>query len=189
MISDRIYWGGAPATAELDCVQEFEGKMSSTAAKMKRPAMAIVTTRGGSTACYGFAFETARSIGPGVVRHRQDLYGKLPQFIRNEFGFSFAGPFVLAKLHSWRNRTFFFFNDEGFRQRATTTASTTVHNGEAASRVQRLSRRIQSVHCQLRPVVGKATWSRAPDLHTVILSLRNSAIDTRQLQSTLELTG
>lgn len=38
-----------------------------------------------------------------------------PQYIRNEFGGNFSGPIFIPKLYDGKNRSFFFFNYEGFR--------------------------------------------------------------------------
>src|SRR6201999_3816078 len=48
---------------------------------------------------------------------KSDFAGALrkPQYIRNEFGGNFSGPIVIPKLYDGRNRSFFFFNYEGFR--------------------------------------------------------------------------
>ncbi len=163
VISDRDNGGVAPVTAGLDSVQEFQVEMNSSSAKMNRPATAIVTTRSGSNQWHGSLFWTARNNGIGVARRRQDFYDKPPQLIRNEFGMSFGGPVSIPKLYNGRDRTFFFVNYEGFRQRAGGTASTTVptmamRQGDFSGLIDGQGRRITIYD----PWSTGTNWSRTP---------------------------
>ena len=47
--------------------------------------------------------------------------GRLPHFVRNEFGFTVGGPFVIPNLYNGRKRTYFFGQYQGFRQVLGTT--------------------------------------------------------------------
>ncbi len=47
--------------------------------------------------------------------------GRIPPFVRNEFGFANGGPVVLPHLYDGRNRTFYFGQYQGFRQVLGTT--------------------------------------------------------------------
>ncbi|MDE3178031.1 MAG: hypothetical protein KGM47_00105, partial [Acidobacteriota bacterium] len=47
--------------------------------------------------------------------------GRLPHFVRNEFGFTNGGPLVLPGLYDGRNRTYYFGEYQGFRQVLGTT--------------------------------------------------------------------
>ena len=110
----------------IDTVEEFRVETNNSSAKMTRPASTIVITKSGSNQVHGAAFETARNSGLGVARRRQDYYAKPPHLVRNEFGASLGGPVYLPKIYNGRNRTFFFFGYEAYRNLSASTTSTTM---------------------------------------------------------------
>jgi hypothetical protein len=110
----------------IDTIEEFKVETNNSSAKMNRPATTIVTTKAGGNAIHGALFETHRNSGLGVARRRQDFYEKPPHLVRNEFGASVGGPVYLPKLYDGRNRTFFFFAYEAFRNLSATTTSVTM---------------------------------------------------------------
>ena len=110
----------------IDTVEEFRVETNNSSAKMTRPASTIVITKSGSNQVHGAAFETARNSGLGVARRRQDYYDKPPHLVRNEFGASLGGPVYLPKIYNGRNRTFFFFGYEAYRNLSASTTSTTM---------------------------------------------------------------
>jgi hypothetical protein len=110
----------------IDTIEEFKVETNNSSAKMNRPATTIVTTKAGTNAIHGALFETHRNSGLGVARRRQDFYEKPPHLVRNEFGASVGGPVYLPKLYDGRNRTFFFFAYEAFRNLSATTTSVTM---------------------------------------------------------------
>ena len=105
----------------LDTVDEFRVETSVSSAKFARPTTAIVSTKSGSNAVHGAAFETNRNSGIGVARRRQDFFTKPPHLVRNEFGVSVGGPVFLPKIYNGHNRTFFFVGYEGLRTRQGST--------------------------------------------------------------------
>src|SRR5882672_6553552 len=50
----------------------------------------------------------------------------LPAFKFNQFGFTLGGPIRIPKIYHGKNRTFFFFNYEGFQQRRAATQVVTI---------------------------------------------------------------
>ncbi len=110
----------------LDTIDEFRVETNNSSARMNRPATTIVTTKSGANDIHGAAFETVRNNGFGVARRRQDFYEKPPHLVRNEFGASLGGPVWLPKLYDGRNRTFFFFAYEAYRNLSAVTTSTTM---------------------------------------------------------------
>jgi len=108
----------------LDTVEEFVVETNNSSAKFNRPATTIITTKSGANDVHGALFETMRNNGFGVARRRQDFYDKPPHLVRNEFGASMGGPVYLPKLYDGRNRTFFFFSYEAFRNLSANTTST-----------------------------------------------------------------
>jgi hypothetical protein len=110
----------------IDTIEEFRVETSNSSAKMNRPATTIISTKAGNNSVHGALFETARNSAIGVARQRQDFYLKPPHLVRNEFGASLGGPVYVPKLYDGRNRTFFFFAWEAYRQLSATTTSTTM---------------------------------------------------------------
>src|SRR4051794_5085452 len=51
-----------------------------------------------------------------------------PAFKFNQFGFTVGGPIRIPKVYNGKNRTFFFFNYEGFQQRRAATQVGTIPN-------------------------------------------------------------
>ncbi len=107
----------------MDTVEEFRTETNNSSAKMNRPGAVIVTTKAGTNQVHGSAFETARNSGIGVARRREDYYTKAPHLVRNEFGASLGGPVFIPKIYNGKNRTFFFFGHEGYRQMSASTTS------------------------------------------------------------------
>lgn len=58
--------------------------------------------------------------------HNLPKPAKAPHLVQNEFGGNLGGPFVIPKLYNGRNRSFWFFDYDGGRQRRTTPSLTSV---------------------------------------------------------------
>lgn len=147
----------------LDTIQEFKVETNNSSAKVNRPATVIASTKAGSNELHGSLFETNRNAAIGVARRRQDFYDKPPQLVRNEFGFSLGGPVLLPKIYNGRNRTFFFFAWEAFRNYAKSTRAMTmptaeVRNGDFSGLRDSLGR--PSIIYD--PWTTGADWSRQP---------------------------
>jgi hypothetical protein len=120
-LSDRNTGGNIRRPPGLDTIQEFKVETNNSSAKFNRPTTIIMSTKSGTNDLHGAAFWTHRNNAIGKARQRQDFYSKPPQLIRNEFGVSSGGPVYLPKLYNGRNRTFWFFAYEGYRNIAPTT--------------------------------------------------------------------
>ena len=107
----------------IDTIQEFRVETINASARNSRPASTIMSTKSGTNKVHGSLFETARNNGLGVARGREDFYDKPPHLVRNEFGASLGAPVYLPKLYNGRNRTFFFFAWEAYRNMAANTSS------------------------------------------------------------------
>ncbi|MBI3949033.1 MAG: TonB-dependent receptor [Acidobacteria bacterium] len=119
---------GAPATAAggdipgVEAIQEFQVVTHNYSAAYGGSAGAVVSfaTRGGTNNFYGSVYEFLRNDaldarGPfDTLDLDRDGQADLPPFRRNQFGATFGGPIK-------HDRTFFFANYEGLRQRLTTT--------------------------------------------------------------------
>jgi hypothetical protein len=105
----------------LDTVQEFTVMVNAVSAKYPRMTNVIISSKSGTNALHGAAFETNRNNGLGKARRRQDYFDKPPQNIRHEFGISAGGPVWIPKLYNGRQRTFWFFAYEGQKLRQALT--------------------------------------------------------------------
>ena len=158
--------GGLAASSRppgIDTVQEFRVETNNSSAKISRPASIIISTKSGTNQVHGSVFETHRNNAIGLARQRQDTYEKAPQLIRNEFGASLGGPVYLPKIYNGRNRTFFFFSYEGFRQVTGSTVTTTLptmamRQGDFSGLVDAAGRR----YTLYDPMTTDASWLRQP---------------------------
>lgn len=122
-LTDAVY-GEATLNRQpsLESVQEFRVDTNSNSARSPRPTNIVMTTKGGTNQLHGSLFETNRDNYYGLARRRED--GNSPsKFIRNEYGVTAGGPVVLPKIYNGKNRTFWFFALEEFRQSTGTTGA------------------------------------------------------------------
>ena len=106
----------------LETIQEFKVDINSVSAKYARQTNVIMTTKSGSNELHGSLFETNRDNGYGLARRREDG-NAASKYIRNEYGGTIGGPVWIPKLYNGKNRTFFFFGYEGYKQRSGTTGA------------------------------------------------------------------
>jgi hypothetical protein len=107
------------ASPPMDAIQEFK-VLNNTSAEFGRSAGANVNIaiKSGTRDLHGSAYEYLRNDkfdANDFFNNRQGV-GKLP-FRQNQYGFSLGGPVVLPKLYNGRDKTFWFFDWEGFRER------------------------------------------------------------------------
>lgn len=110
----------------VDTLQEFRVVTNSYSAAYGRSAGGIVSavTRTGTNAFHGSGFEFHRNSGMDAKNYFDAKDQPIPDFERNQFGFSFDGPIV-------RNRTFFMASVEGLRQDLGVTRRTVVPDAGA----------------------------------------------------------
>ena len=120
--------GGATfSNFNVDAVQEIQSSSGVMPAEIGHGAAGFtnIVTRSGSNQVHGSVFEFVRNAAfdarnffdRGTVANP----GRIPPFVRNEFGFTNGGPVVLPGLYDGRNRTFYFGQYQGFRQVLGTT--------------------------------------------------------------------
>ena len=118
-------FGGAIARVQpgLDTVQEFRIETAGSSAEFSRPATIELVTRSGTNELHGALFETFRNNADGLrARQRQDGTTNA-KLIRNEYGGWVGGPVWIPKVYNGKNKTFFFFDYEGMKQRQQTFSS------------------------------------------------------------------
>src|ERR1700722_3710722 len=98
----------------LDGLAEFKVLTSAAPAEFNQPSQVVVITKGGTNQLHGELLEFNRVAATAAKSYFAGALPK-PQYIRNEYGGNFSGPIFIPKLYNGRDRSFFFFNYEGFR--------------------------------------------------------------------------
>jgi hypothetical protein len=123
-----------------DSLQEFKVQTSSLPPEYGRFAGGVVnfTTKSGTNQLHGNAWEYLRNreLDANTFFNNTNGTGR-PSFTQNQFGVNLGGPVYIPKIYDGRNKTFFFFDYEGFRQRQGTSYTETVPT--AAERTGNLS--------------------------------------------------
>ena len=106
----------------VEAIQEFTLQTSNFSAEFGQVSGGLFnfTSRSGTNQYHGSAYEYLAHEALGAGRpFSDDGQGHLvrPQIRRHDFGGSFGGPVWIPKLYSGKDRTFFFFNYEMFRDR------------------------------------------------------------------------
>lgn len=117
------------AIPSVEGIQEFRIQTNAYSAEYGRSGGGLVTmvTKSGTNSLHGSAFEFLRNSKLDANNFFANRSGNpLRTFQRNQFGGSIGGPVRLPKLLDGRNRTFFFSNYEGQRQRNARFAQHTV---------------------------------------------------------------
>jgi len=100
----------------VDAVQEFQTTTGSYSAALGSLAGAQVNlvVKSGTNQLHGTAWEYLRN----NALNARDFFqpGSAPPFHRNQFGVNLGGPVYIPHIYNGRNKTFFFFNYEGYRQ-------------------------------------------------------------------------
>jgi hypothetical protein len=101
----------------VDAVQEFQTTTSNYSAAFGAESAAQINllVKSGTNNLHGMVWEYLRN----NVLNAQDYFqpaGTSAPFKRNQFGGNIGGPVYLPRIYNGVNKTFFFFNYEGFRQ-------------------------------------------------------------------------
>src|SRR6266852_5287987 len=113
----------------VDATQEFRVQTNNYSAEFGRSAGAVVNIniKSGTNQLHGSAYEFLRNDKLDSNDFFLNRAGQQrPKLTFNQFGFSAGGPIFVPKLYNGRDRTFFFGNFEGFRQRLAKAITTTV---------------------------------------------------------------
>ena len=101
-----------------DAISEFKVQYNNLGPEWGKFSGGIVnlSTKGGTNQYHGEAYEYLRN---KVLNSRPYFDASNPPYVQNEFGGTFGGPVI-------KDKTFFFFGYDGYRQRASTVFATTV---------------------------------------------------------------
>ena len=145
----------AAIAPSIDAISEFKIQ-TNMSAKFGAAAGANinVSIRSGSNEFHFTAYEFLRN---AKLDSRTYFAATRPDFKFNQFGGTIGGPIQIPKVYDGRNRTFFFFNYEGFQQRRAATQNVTIPN--AAWKSGDLSRNLDGV-TPLAPIYDIYTEQR-----------------------------
>jgi outer membrane receptor protein involved in Fe transport len=107
---------GPQVKPPLDSIQEFKFETSGYSAQYGRLAGGVVTMnlKSGTNELHGALFEFVRN---NYWDARNFFDGaQTSELRRNQFGGSLLGPVIIPKLYNGRNKTFFMFSWESYRQ-------------------------------------------------------------------------
>ncbi|MGC4050764.1 MAG: TonB-dependent receptor [Paludibaculum sp.] len=116
-------------TPSVDAVSEFKVQTNSMSAEYGRfnGGVISVVTKSGSNELHGTAYEFHRNSYFDANTFFNNRAGiPLGALRRNQVGGAIGGPVVLPKLYNGKDRTFFFFDYEAFRESTVASASYTV---------------------------------------------------------------
>ncbi|HYZ85779.1 MAG TPA: TonB-dependent receptor [Bryobacteraceae bacterium] len=107
--------GGSWIQTSVDALNEFSVQQNAYSAEHSRSGSFYnAITKSGTNGIRGTVYEFLRN---EKLDSRNFFAQERARLKRNQFGASVGGPVVLPKLYNGRNRTFFFFNYEGTRER------------------------------------------------------------------------
>jgi hypothetical protein len=120
--SNDTGWTSTVSQASVEMIEEFSLQTSNYAAEFGQVAGGLFnfTTRSGTNKLHGSAYEYFANEALDASR---PFTGIKPTSRKHDAGGSIGGPVWIPKVYDGRNRTFFFFNYELFRNRATANAS------------------------------------------------------------------
>lgn len=125
--TDPEMGGGTFTNFNVDAVAEIRSSSGAMPAEIGRGAAGYtdIITRSGTNQLHGSVFEFLRNAALDARnffdRRSFAQPGRIPPFVRNEFGFTNGGPVVIPGVYNGRNKTYYFGQYQGFRQVLGTT--------------------------------------------------------------------
>jgi hypothetical protein len=109
-----IGWTSTVSQPSVDMIQEFSLQTSNFAAEFGQIGGGLYnfTTKSGTNGLHGTAYEYLTN--EDLDAYRPFTYQN-PRSRKNDFGGTIGGPVYIPKLYNGKNRTFFFFNLEVYR--------------------------------------------------------------------------
>jgi len=172
----------------MDAIQEFR-VLDNTSAEFGRSSGSNVNVviKSGTRSLHGSAYEYLRNDKFDANDYFANLQntGKVP-FRQNQYGVAVGGPVIVPKLYHGREKTFWFFNWEGYRSRR---GSTNISSFPTADeRTGNLSVIPQTIYDPLTGVAGPGgTIVRQPFAGNIIPTNRISPAITFWLNTMIPL--
>ena len=124
--NNGTFFKTAAIAPSIDAINEFKIQTNMSARYGAAAGANInVSIRSGTNEYHGGAYEFLRN---SKLDSRNYFAATRPDFKFNQFGFTLGGPIQIPKIYDGKNRTFFFFNYEGFQQRLAVTQNITIPN-------------------------------------------------------------
>ena len=124
--NNGTFFKTAAIAPSIDAINEFKIQTNMSARYGAAAGANInVSIRSGTNDYHGGAYEFLRN---SKLDSRNYFAATRPDFKFNQFGFTLGGPIQIPKIYDGKNRTFFFFNYEGFQQRLAVTQNITIPN-------------------------------------------------------------
>ena len=124
--NNGTFFKTAAIAPSIDAISEFKIQTNMSAKfGAAGGANIAVSIRSGTNEYHGSAYEFLRN---SQLDSRDYFAARRPPFKFNQFGFTLGGPLSIPKLYNAKNRTFFFFNYEAFKQRRGVTQLGTIPN-------------------------------------------------------------
>jgi hypothetical protein len=123
----------------VDAIEEFTLQTSNFAAEFGQVGAGLInmTTRSGTNEYHGSVYET---LANEAFNARRPYAHVRPKIRMHDWGFKVGGPVRIPKLYNGANRTFFYFNFEQYRNKASVAGTTSVpsdayRNGDLSYRL------------------------------------------------------
>src|SRR5713226_5056978 len=124
MYNNSTFFKASAIHPSVDAIQEFKVQQNTSAMYGAAAGANIdIAIKSGTNALHGTVYEFLRN---DKLDARDYFAQTKPEFRRNNFGFTVGGPVEIPKLYDGKNRTFWFCNYEGLRQRQGNTNFQTV---------------------------------------------------------------
>ncbi len=124
MYNNGTFFKTAAIHPSIDAIQEFKIQTNTSAQYGAAAGANIdVMIRSGTNDFHSTIYEFLRN---DKLDSRNYFAQNVPEYRRNQFGFTIGGPVLVPKLFNGRDRTFWFFDYEGNRIRQGNTSFQTV---------------------------------------------------------------
>jgi len=106
---------GSQNQPSVDSIQEFQVQTSNYSAEYGQAGggVFIATMKSGTNLFHGSAYDYLVN---EALNAASPFVNTKPRARRNDYGFTFGGPVGIPKVYNGRNKTFFFYNFEQFRE-------------------------------------------------------------------------
>jgi hypothetical protein len=112
-------WTSTVSHASVDAIEEFSLQTSTFAAEFSQVGGGFYnfTTKSGTNQFHGTAYEywTNEDLDAYRPYFTPTVPSTNPRSRKNDFGGTIGGPVWIPKVYNGKNKTFFFFSDEGYR--------------------------------------------------------------------------
>jgi hypothetical protein len=159
--TDPEMGGSTFSNFNVDAIQEVRSSSGVMPAEIGHGAAGFteIVTRSGTEDLHGSVFEFLRNsaLDSRNFFDERNLVspGRLPHFVRNEFGFTVGGPFVIPSLYNGRKRTYFFGQYQGFRQVLGTTQILSVPTALERQGIDTTAFPGDTLHVPVNPQIAK----------------------------------